>query len=222
MKKRKTLIITLLATMFTSLLSASPTSEHYFDEDLDVAELIINVSPKIANELNPPAIGAERIVTNATVKDEGHIRTYYIEGQDVYHTGKVLSTYWIRLVKSFSIDNALDVELFINENTSTVHGHELNEETKSLIGFLLNGIYDIADMSLDHSRVLLNSVNKTGEEPLSFEIIGNNKVCEHDDLNTFKIAVTRHLERSRPLYFTDLILPYEYGEVLIPDPAIDW
>lgn len=182
------------------------------DESIDVAQIVINLSPGIVNDLNPPATGAERTITNATITDNANSRVYFIEGEDVYHNGRVLGTYWIRLTKHFGL-NAID-SVSIATGTSPTHseGRPMSPETHELIGPLLNVIYDIEAMSLTHAKVRLEQIVKANHEPLSFEILGVNDVCEHADLNSFKIALSRHLdEKNRPSFTTELFHPHSSG-----------
>lgn len=195
---------TLLTTLFSSIfaLSLCATNDHthvIVEEALDVAELIIRLARDITNDISPPATGAERTVTQATVTNQGGLRVYRIEGKDVYHTGRVLSTYRITLQKSVSVsDGLLDKDLDV--------------ETYGIIEALLNGLQDIAEMNLTHSKVKLNYATLLNtpedENRLVYEFEGVNEVCEHTELNTFKITVTREVERSRPRYTTELQLPY--------------
>lgn len=191
------------------MMSYSLSAHVLSDESLDVAEAIITMSKGIIHDINPPVIGAERIVTEATVSDDNNVRTYYIEGQDVYHTGRVLSTYWIRLQKQISHENpATPYTVNVMDQPIPLAGRVLEEEAQNLIASLLNGLYDIAEMDLDHRKVILHDIVRTNEEPLTYELVGENRVCEHVELNTFKIILTRYVERNRPSYVTELIKPY--------------
>lgn len=171
------------------------------NEDVDVAELIIHLAPRIASNLNPPVVGAERVVTAARVSEEGSVRTYYIEGEDVNQQGRVFNSYWIRLSKP--IDDA-----------DAIHSRELAPETLDLVGPLLNSVYDFAEMDLDHQKVELSQIVKTSDDPLILEISGVNHVCEHVDLNSFNITITRHIERNRPSYETSIHWPNREAALL--------
>ncbi|HXW52613.1 MAG TPA: hypothetical protein VEL47_00780, partial [Myxococcota bacterium] len=88
-------------------------------------------------------------------------------------------------------------------------GRPLTEEAKELIGPLLNSVYDVEELKLDHKRVKLDRITKANLDPLTFEIYGVNDICEHTELNTFKMTITRNVdERSRPSYSTVLVHPY--------------
>lgn len=189
-------------------------SNYNTDETFEVASLIIGLAQDIAYDLNPPAAGAERTVTKATVTDEGRSRTYYIEGKDVYHTGKVLSNYWIKLTKVLSAGDEPFADVVVSDSEVSdepAYGSALTDETQRLIGPLLNGIYDIAELSLDHGRVVLEDIVEASSDPLVFEIVGVNDVCEHEDLNRFKLSIIRHFERSRPSYEIRLDKPFDLG-----------
>lgn len=202
MFKKSMASIALAFTFFAPSLVADPIVHELNNESLEVAELIVNLSKSIVNDLNPPVTGAERIVTNATVTDEGTTRTFYIEGKDVYHTGRVTSTYWIRLHKQIRPNNA----------TTAAISYPLDDEAKTLVGALLNSLYDVAEFELDHRRVILDRIyeinSDNAQDPWTFEIHGVNQVCAHTELNTFKITVSRILQRNRPIYTSEIVIPY--------------
>ncbi|MCA9507025.1 MAG: hypothetical protein KC505_01210, partial [Myxococcales bacterium] len=64
------------------------------------------------------------------------------------------------------------------------------------------------------------------DEVLTYELVGINKVCDHDELNTFKIIVTRYWQHRRPYYVVNFIKPYnDVPNVTlpvwpIPDPVL--
>jgi hypothetical protein len=206
MKKRPLALLFSVLSILAYGVFAEQVKNHREAEELDVAQLLVNLSPGIVAELNPPATGAERMVTTATVSEEGHIRTYYIEGQDVYHNGRVLSTFWIRLQKQISGDGISIASG--HEGAHPALGHTLESETQNLIASLLNGLYDIAYMDLDHSQVELKLIKLSNLDPWTYELIGENKVCKHMDLNTFKMVVARTVDRNRTSYESMLHLPY--------------
>lgn len=195
MKKQSLVLISLALSL------ASAVFAHRSEEGLEVAETIINLSKSIVNDISPPPVGAERIVTDATITDEGTTRIYNIEGKDVSHSGRVYSTYWIRLRKQIS---ATDTIIPV--------ARPVRQDTQKIIEALLNSLYDIADMDLDHRRIVLDSVTEVSADPLTFELIGENRVCRHVEQNTFKITITRHIERNRPFYETQLLMPYSLGD----------
>lgn len=193
----------MLTSIIAQSLSALPDDNYDLtDDSVEVAETVIHFSRSIIRDINPPATGAERIVRHATVSDEGNLRTYFIEGEDVYHTGRVLSTFWIRLHKQISATDA-------SYNRAP---RDLAPETQNFLGLLLNSLYDIAELSLDHQKVALDRITTENvgisEGPQIFEISGINQVCEHTELNTFKLIITRFLDRNRPIYDVELIKPY--------------
>lgn len=200
-----------LLSFFAALMIAQVThADAVSNEGLEVAETIIKFAPGINNELTPPSQGAERTVTRALVKDEGNFRTFFIEGKDVYR-GRVLSTYWIRLQKQINLSDAPEIfmdSVEILTEPESFNGVLLSEETHQLIGPILNSLYEIGDLRVDHSRVLLHSIIKTTEEPLTYEFVGENDVCEHRELNTFMLVITRRLEGSRVWYETNFSKPY--------------
>lgn len=213
MKITKLAIFAMAMLMFAPFLTAGEvTAKGVLSIDsLDVAESIINLAPSIARDLNPPANGAERTVTQATVTDEGNTRTYYIEGEDVYHNGRVLSTYWLRIVKKITRVGDKDTASYsidANNGPMPLQGRRLEAETEGLIAALLNVVYDVADMNISHKSVFLNHVAQTESELLGFELFGVNNVCEHVDQNTFKLTITRHFDNNRPSYEAVLTLPY--------------
>lgn len=192
------LIIVLLCALAAPLLNAAQV-----DDGLDVAELIIQLSQSITSDLHPPAVGAERQVTSTTVTEEGHLRVYYIQGKDVYRTGRVLNTFTIRLQKWI----ASQEDDFVSDGT----GRELDETNLQLISALLNSLYDIAEMDLSHDKVELKFIgvqNSATETPLVYELEGINRVCEHDELNSFKITVSRHEEPRGTWYEVSFVKPY--------------
>lgn len=185
--------------LFCGLLSA----ERY-DQGLDAAELIIRLAPSITRDLAPPVTGAERTVTHATMHQENGLRIYYIEGQDIHHSGRVYGNYRLTVQKTVAPRN----------NDWAPIDHDLSVEAKHLIEVLLNGLYDVADLeTLTHNKVNLTTVavQNSSEEnaPEVYEFIGINNVCEHDELNTFKLVITRTLERNRAHYETSLIKPWQ-------------
>lgn len=213
MKITRLAIFGLAMFMFAPFLAAKDiTAKHVLSADsLDVAASIINLAPSIASKLSPPSAGAERTVTNATVNDEGNTRTYYIEGEDVYYTGRVLSTYWLKIVKEITKAGELDTfsySVHVGNRPTSAEGWPLEEETKGLVAGLLNVVHDLSELKIDHSRVVINRVFQPASELVVFELLGVNNVCDHIDQNTFKLTVTRHFERNRPSYETVLTLPY--------------
>lgn len=219
MKTRKVAQWATLFGMAAILGNPVKADSYTTQESFEVASLIISLSKSITNDLNPPATGAERTVTKATVSEEGNSRVYLIEGKDVYHTGRVLSTYWLRLIKPLSTEGA--AILNVGNNTKNLPapmpalGRTLSDEAQRLIGPLLNSLYEIADLRIDHRRVHLEEINETSADPLTFEIIGLNDICEHEELNRFKLTLIRHFERNRPSYETILEHPYT-GELEPP------
>lgn len=197
MKNLKFSLILLFAIFAVSHLNATRV-----DDSLDVAELIIQLSKSITDDLHPPAVGAERQVTNATVSEEGHLRVYYIEGKDVYRTGRVLNNFSIRLQKWISFEDGV---------VADANGRDLDAETLQLISALLNGLYDVAEMDLAHDKVELKFIgvqNSATETPLVYELEGINRVCEHDDLNSFKITIARREESRGVWYDVSFVKPY--------------
>ena len=91
----------------------------------------------------------------------------------------------------------------------------LSSETQALIGHLLNSLYDIADLNLDHPKVVLDRITTQNadndDDTAIIEILGLNQVCEHNDLNSFKLIITRSLLRSHPIYDVELIKPFLPG-----------
>lgn len=170
-------------------------------QSLEVAETIINLAPGISHDLNPPATGADRIVTHATVSWEGNIHVYTIEGKDVLPNGRITNTYRIRLEKHVA-----------TRNMGPTVTKALEPEAHWLIGALLNGLYDIAQLNLEHRVVDLSRatelISETNEDILTYELVGINRVCEHDELNSFQLLITRSIERNRPFYDVQLIKPY--------------
>jgi hypothetical protein len=196
------MMVTLLAPNLSAEIGSLPSD--LADESREVAEVLINFSRSIIRDINPPATGAERIVRNATLSDEGLVRTYFIEGEDLYR-GRVISTFWIRLHKQIAL-----------ESDSIPQGRRaLSSETQALIGHLLNSLYDIADLNLDHQKVVLDRITTQNadndDDTAIIEILGLNQVCEHNDLNSFKLIITRSLLRSHPIYDVELIKPFLPG-----------
>jgi len=200
--------ILVLAISLLGMPLLATLDEHYQD-DLEIAELIINLSQSITYDLHPPAIGAERMVTNASVSDSGGVRTYFIEGRDIYSTGRVLKTYWIRISKQITESSSnVTMDIIHDPGALPTIGRSLSQETQGLIQTLLNSIYKISEMRLDHDRVLIHHVEKTSSEPISFEIVGINNICEHVEQNKFKVIILRTVDHYGPSYFTQLIHPY--------------
>lgn len=222
--KKRSLIFALAITLLAPALYADPIARELNNESLEVAELIINLSKSIIKDLNPPVTGAERTVTNATITEEGNTRTFYLEGKDVFHTGRVISTYWIRLHKQITAENTTVYTADVNSSPTVMAGRALDEEAQLLAGPLLNSIYDIAEMDLDHRRVILDRITEIRSDderdPWIFELIGINQVCAHTDLNTFKITLSRKLVRNRPLYEAELTIPYNWADLPIPGGLI--
>ncbi len=201
--KNLSLILSLLAM---PIFAAIPEDQ---EDSRDIAALIFNLSQDIAYDLHPPASGAERLVTNASVSDSAGIRSYYIEGKDVYYTGRVLKTFWIRISRELS---ELSFHANIEVDPEPIHhpslGRTLSGPTQELTQALLNSVYKISELRLDHERVLIDHVERTSNDPLSFEIVGINNICEHVDLNKFKVIILRTVEDYRASYLTQLIHPY--------------
>lgn len=201
--KNLVLIMSLLALPIFAAIN-----EHH-EDNLEIAELIFNLSQDIAYDLHPPATGAERLVTHASVSDSAGIRTYYIEGKDVYYTGRVLKNYWIRITReitepSFHVSIEVDPEPIHHPSL----GRTLSLETQEFTQALLNSVYKISEMRLDHDRVLIDDVERTSHDALSFEIVGINNICEHVEQNKFKVVILRTIEDERASYLTQLIHPY--------------
>jgi hypothetical protein len=199
--------LALIISLFSMPILAA-INEHQ-EDNLEIAALIFNLSQDIAYDLHPPATGAERLVTHASVSDSAGIRTYHIEGRDVYYTGRVLKTYWIRISReitetAFHASIEVDPEPIYQPNL----GRTLSAETQELTQALLNSVYKISELRLDHERVLIDHVEKTSYDPLSFEIVGINNICEHVELNKFKVIILRTVEDYRASYLTQLIHPY--------------
>lgn len=208
-------------SMTAFLGAASNATEYAAEESYEVASLIINLSQSITRDLKPPATGAERIVTKALVSDEGTNRVYYIEGKDVYHTGRVLSTYWLRLIKPLNL-GTMNASVSISDHHDG-HGRAVSDETTRLLGPLLNGLYDIALFNLDHRRVVIETITEPSSEPFTIEIVGLNDICTHDELNRFRLTLTRHIERNRAWYETVIEHPYGWSDVYptpIPDETL--
>jgi len=211
---KRSLAILMIATMFFGRIGAAEDVilpiHDLGNQGLEVAQLIIHLSKSIVRDLNPPVTGAERTVTSAVVSDEGSMRSYYIEGEDVYHNGRVISNYWIRLSMPLTEASApWAVRMEVGDGEAPMAGKPLEQETVNLIGPLLNSLYDIANLKLDHSRVILDRITEASQESsLVYELYGLNDVCEHVDLNSFKLVITRQLLRNRPAYETELTLPY--------------
>lgn len=172
-----------------------------FDQDsLDIAELVIKLSRGIVNDIQPPSQGAERLVTRAIMSTDRGLRTYEIEGKDVYHTGRVLSTFRIRLQKHVQSTNNFEA------------ARALSPEAIEVLEALLNVLHDVADFQLDHQKILLDnyvaSAPAAEDELKVFELQGVNEVCEHTELNTFKITITRFMQGRRAFYEVQLIKPY--------------
>ncbi|USN51475.1 MAG: hypothetical protein H6731_03445 [Myxococcales bacterium] len=217
MTKKLFSFIVLFFTGFSAHILAEQSELN--DESIEIAELIVKLAPDIALDLARPATGADRIVTHATKTWEGNRYIYLIEGQDVLHDGRVLSNYQIRLEKYVSLTNS-------NHSITS----PLPAESFWLIGALLNGLYDIAEMNLEHRAVELDYateiISENEDEVLTYELVGINKVCDHDELNTFKIIVTRYWQHRRPYYVVNFIKPYnDVPNVTlpvwpIPDPVL--
>ncbi len=193
-------LMALTTAIFLSTLGWA-NSVIYPDQDsLEAAELLIKLSDGVVRDIQPPSQGAERIVTRASMSTDRGVRTYDIEGKDVYHTGRVLSTFHIRLQKQVKSTDAVEAK------------RALSPEAIQLVEALLNVLHDIADMQLDHKKVLLDSFVASApvaeDELKVFEIFGVNEVCEHTELNTFKIVITRFAQEGRAFYEVDLIKPY--------------
>jgi hypothetical protein len=212
MKAHLASMMMVLVMAYGSAVSAAIGDPYSLNQEgLEVAEMIISLAPGIVGDLNPPARGAERTVTKGTIDDNGSRRIYYIEGQDVYHNGRVLGTYWMRLTKLYGANsnNASVLDLGMNASLLPDEGRPMSPETHELIGPLLNVIYDIEAMSLTHNKVKLEEIVKANHDPLSYEIYGVNDICEHVELNQFKIAFSRHIdERNHPSFVTEIFPPY--------------
>lgn len=197
----------LLAHVFllAAFSSAYSHASHYSEnETYEVASLIINLSKSITRDLSPPRSGAERTVTKAVVSEDNNSRIYYIEGKDIYHTGRVVSTYWIRLTKPlYGPMMTAQVEIM---NGEPVWGRDLPEETTKLLGPLLNSLYDIAELDLAHRNVVIEEI--ADHDADTIHIVGLNQVCDHDDLNRFRLSMMRRVEGSRTWYETNIEHPF--------------
>ncbi len=208
----------LLQGFFIAALSAvvGIATEYTSDENFEVATLILNLSKSIAADLDPPATGAERTVTKALVSDEGQSRVYHIEGKDVYHTGRVLSTYWLRLTTSRT-----GASVAVMDSREPARGRAVSQETQRLIAPLLNSVYEIAELDIDHRRIVLEQISEPSSEPLVLEIVGLNNICIHDDLNRFRLTLSRLWERNRANYIVNFDHPFSYGETPVLPLPID-
>lgn len=199
MTKRRFAMIAMMLTCFAHSLLADRSDLN--SQSLEVAETIINLAPGLSRDLNPPVTGADRIVTHATVTWEGNAHIYNIEGKDVLPNGRITHNYRIRLEKHVA-----------TRNLGPTITEALEPEAHWLIGALLNGLYDIAQLNLDHRVVDLNRatelISETNGDVLTYELVGINRVCEHDDQNSFQILITRTIEHNRPFYDVQLIKPY--------------
>jgi hypothetical protein len=207
----------LIGFFFSAYLFATNMNQKEdLSESLPVGEMIINLAQSIVQDLHPPAQGAERKVTNAGVTYGENTVAYYIEGKDVLHNDRVLSTYWIRLTKKINPGFAEGYSLAVGSGASPKEGITLLPETQEFIAVLLNGIYDVVELDLEHKRVKLDRIVKLNQDPLSFEIYGVNQICKHVELNNFKITITRNVDdRNRSSYRTELVHPY-HEELLDP------
>lgn len=211
----------LIAHVFAAcaLLGISGHANYYTsNESFEVASLIISLSKSIARDLAPPAQWAERIVTKAVVTEENNSRTYYIEGKDI-RRGAVLGTYWLRLIKPLG---ANDSTIRVASDMSDSHapppsfGRAIPEEAQRLLGPLLNSLYDIAELNLDHRKVLISEISEPNSSPLTIQIVGVNNICIHEELNRFRLTLTHRTERNRTWY--DANLEHPYWEEIPPEP----
>lgn len=194
------------------LLGSSAKADIYTPpESLEVASLLIRLSRSISNALDRPEIGAERIVSKAIISDEGNSRIHYIEGYDVSSSGRIISTYWLRVKTPLSSHEGMVMDGGMNEEANELApGRAVPEETRRLIELLLNSLHEIADFNLDHSRVRLEEVIESSSDPLTVEIVGVNDVCDHEHFNRFKLTVIRHEQENQPYYETRLEHPFNW------------
>jgi hypothetical protein len=211
----------LLAHVFlvATCLSAYANADNFVEsESYEVATLVINLAKGIARNLGAPIIGAERIVTRAVVSEDYNSRIYYIEGKDIHHTGLVVSTFWLRLTKPVG-GSMMTASVDVLDHHEPIWGRPLPLETARLLGPLLNSLYDIADLDLDHRKVVIEDIWE-GEAD-TIHILGLNKICDHDSLNRFRLSLIRRSEGNRAWYETELEHPYGWdGPFPSPIPGL--
>lgn len=189
----------LTMSLLTGAFLYAENNINHHENILNTPQLMLNLAPGIAKNLNPPAIGSERKVNNVLVHEENGLRTYIIEGKDIYYTGRVLNTFRLRLQQS------------INHRDSI--SYTLDSESQKIVEALLNTIYQISELGLNYNDVILeqliNNTDEANHDLVKYDIIGLNNICEHVELNSFKLSLVREVnERGYINWYADLEKPY--------------